>query len=527
MNTVRRACTALVALGAVIGVAGCTPTPERAEPSVVALHEPDAPLTVVDEADAAAAAIATSAALFASSPVAVVGSTSDLPESSEIAVELGVPLLLAPTTSSGEDGGAVPSASPTSTTPPVGDGAALLAELDRLGVTDVVSVGTTGDGDGGSGDADADLGDRRIVHVEGSSAASDAADELPDVEAPAEPSGVVALVTDVDGAPAATARAAGATVLPLPAADPNPQRSPDAIDALHTADGAPVLAIGPEFAASDALDWQVRTARTGVQLPGGGQVLFPDRMLVALYGKPDSPTLGVLGEQPIDATVERAAKVASTYDALTDRTVMPALEIITTLASGAPTPDGDYSSEPEAADLVPWVEAAGAAGQYVILDLQPGRDTFPKQLDEYRSLLEYPWVGLALDPEWRLDANQHHLVDIGQVEANEVNQVIDELAAICDEHDLPPKLLVLHQFRNDMILHRERVEVDRPEVSVLFHVDGNGTQPAKQATWKALREGASEAAWGWKNFIDEDAPMLTPEQTMTEVVPAPDLVSYQ
>lgn len=30
----------------------------------------------------------------------------------------------------------------------------------------------------------------------------------------------------------------------------------------------------------------------------------------------------------------------------------------------------------------------------------------------------------------------------------------------------------------------------------------------------------------WKNFDDEDFPMLTPEQT-TAVTPVPDLVSYQ
>ncbi|MCP2370538.1 voltage-gated potassium channel Kch [Agromyces terreus] len=473
---------------------------------------PERPLTVIDEADAAAAAIATSAAMFDASPVAVVApdAEAELAAGSKVATELGVPLLLEPSSA----GDAADDAAD-----------ALADELDRLGVTRVVAIGP--DDHTGSASDDAGYGERDVVRVAGDDAPADAVDALPDFDAATTPAAAVVLVTDDDSAPAATARAARAIVEALPADDPNPQHSPDAIEALHAADGAPALAIGPEFAASDALDWQVRTARTGAQLPGGGQVLFPDRMLVAAYGRPDSPSLGILGEQPLDATITRAAALAATYDDLTDRTVLPALEIITTVASGAPTPDGDYSGESEPEDLVPWIEAAGAAGQYVVLDLQPGHDTFPQQLDEYRSLLAYPWVGLALDPEWRLDPGQRHLVDIGQVEASEVNEVIDRLAAICDEHDLPPKLLVLHQFRNDMILHREQIDVGRPEVDVLFHVDGNGTQPAKQATWNTLREGAPPAAWGWKNFIDEDAPMLTPEQTMREVSPAPDLVSYQ
>jgi hypothetical protein len=33
--------------------------------------------------------------------------------------------------------------------------------------------------------------------------------------------------------------------------------------------------------------------------------------------------------------------------------------------------------------------------------------------------------------------------------------------------------------------------------------------------------------WGWKNFYDEDAPMLTPAQTADQVDPFPQLISYQ
>ena len=85
---------------------------------------------------------------------------------------------------------------------------------------------------------------------------------------------------------------------------------------------------------------------------------------------------------------------------------------------------------------------------------------------------------------------------------------------------------MLHQFRSDMIEDRAGVDVGRPEVTVLIHADGQGSQPEKQATWKRLRTGAPDVAWGWKNFYDEDAPMLTPEQTMM-VEPVPDLITYQ
>jgi len=34
-------------------------------------------------------------------------------------------------------------------------------------------------------------------------------------------------------------------------------------------------------------------------------------------------------------------------------------------------------------------------------------------------------------------------------------------------------------------------------------------------------------SWGWKNFYDEDHPMLTPDQTIAQVIPRPNLISYQ
>jgi hypothetical protein len=79
-----------------------------------------------------------------------------------------------------------------------------------------------------------------------------------------------------------------------------------------------------------------------------------------------------------------------------------------------------------------------------------------------------------------------------------------------------------------MITDRARLDTGRPELAVVLHADGQGGQPAKQSTWRTLRTGApAGVAWGWKNFLDEDRPVLTPEQTVRDVVPLPDLVTYQ
>jgi len=95
-------------------------------------------------------------------------------------------------------------------------------------------------------------------------------------------------------------------------------------------------------------------------------------------------------------------------------------------------------------------------------------------------------------------------------------------------HDLPPKVLTLHQFRTSMVRDRERLDTSLDEVQWLVHADGQGRQGDKQATWRALQKDLPDGVWlGWKNFEDEDAPMLTPEQTMTQVDPTPWFISYQ
>ena len=207
---------------------------------------------------------------------------------------------------------------------------------------------------------------------------------------------------------------------------------------------------------------------------------------------------------------------------------MPTLEIIVTIASAQAGADNDYSSEVAIETIEPLVDLAEEHGLYVVLDLQPGRTDFLTQAKMYEELLTRPHVGLALDPEWRLRPDEVHLRQIGHVGIDEVNEVVTWLADLTREHDLPQKVLVLHMFQNRMIPDVDQVDQSRDEVEVLIHVDGQGAQPDKQATWRTLQHYApSVKNWGWKNFYDEDTPMLSPEETMAQVDPLPDFISYQ
>ncbi|MDE0117192.1 MAG: hypothetical protein OXT07_11300 [bacterium] len=285
--------------------------------------------------------------------------------------------------------------------------------------------------------------------------------------------------------------------------------------------------VGPGLG-EDAV-WQLEAIRRGHQIPGGGLLMFGsgfDRRLVAIYGHPSGPGLGVLGEQSPAGGVERLRSIAQAYGA-DGSVILPAFEIIATVASAGAGGDGDYSAMTARDAIRPWIETAAANNMYVVLDLQPGRTDFLTQAKVYEEFLRLPHVGLALDPEWRLKPHQVHLEQVGTVEAAEINQVAAWLAGIVREQALPQKLLIVHQFQTSMIANRQHIDTP-PELAVLIQMDGQGSMRAKYASWNTLtsKPDAGRFHWGWKNFYDEDFPNATPDQVL-ELTPTPEFVSFQ
>ena len=268
-------------------------------------------------------------------------------------------------------------------------------------------------------------------------------------------------------------------------------------------------------------------AASTAELPGGGRTLFPGHLLVALYGRPGMSGLGALGQQDIPASIERVKELAAKYASLSRVPVLPTFEVIATVASSGAGDDGNYSDESSIADLRPTVDAATAAGLYVVLDLQPGRTDFLTQARRYSELLRQPNVGLALDPEWRLKPDQRHLQQIGSVSAGEINETSAWLADLTAKAGLPQKLLLLHQFTLSMIKNESTLDLSHPELATIIQMDGQGSPDSKQNTWDAITGVAPDGMrFGWKNFYKMDTPTLSPTDTMSKK-PTPVLVSYE
>ena len=116
------------------------------------------------------------------------------------------------------------------------------------------------------------------------------------------------------------------------------------------------LALGRQWGSNEDFQARAALAENG-ELPGGGGLVFPGRRMVALYGHPYGPELGVMGEQDPAAAVALAQQFAAEYQPLEAQPVIPAFEVIASVASEFPGEDGNYSNETPVEDLVPYVDA--------------------------------------------------------------------------------------------------------------------------------------------------------------------------
>jgi hypothetical protein len=108
---------------------------------------------------------------------------------------------------------------------------------------------------------------------------------------------------------------------------------------------------------------------------------------------------------------------------------------------------------------------------------------------------------------------------------SQVNAVQRYLASLVREHALPQKLLVVHQFRADMLTHSEPWQ-DAPEVARVINFDGWGHLDEKLEKYGQYATADYAEHAGIKLFEGWDAPMLTPAQVLA-LPRQPDLVVYQ
>ncbi len=293
---------------------------------------------------------------------------------------------------------------------------------------------------------------------------------------------------------------------------------------------APVAVTQPVVASASPTPAPSPTLKPVPYLPRGGHSIFPQHMVVMAYGTAGTGVLGLLGEVPPDQAAKRLEAGSVQWAKASGRKVLPAFELITSVAQRSPGPDGRYSRGLPHADVQRYLDAARKAKMLLVLDFQPGRADVLDQVKQYERFLLQPEVGIAIDPEWVLKPGQLPGRQIGSLDAATLNRVSAYLSGLVSKHRLPEKVFLLHQFKTYMLPDREKV-VDRFGLATVFHVDGFGPRHAKKQTYDLLSSKTGvipggRVTNGYKLFIDEDVPLQTAAEVMRHT-PRPELVSYQ
>lgn len=246
--------------------------------------------------------------------------------------------------------------------------------------------------------------------------------------------------------------------------------------------------------------------------------------LVAFYGSPTGPGLGILGSLPREQMHQQLlTTVADFIPLMPGRTVLPTYHMIVTVATQNPP---YYHSNVDLALIEEWVQAAEERETAVILDIQPSHGDIIQQVNRIRHLLYHPHVHLALDPEYAMQPGQVPLVNIGSLYANTINAIQADLNQIAQEigHN---RVLILHQFTDSMLPDKANIQLF-PHVEIVIDGDGVGSAAAKIRNYTQYTTEPAFHYGGFKLYPrDGDVPLLTPAEIMNQLSPPPVLVIYQ
>jgi hypothetical protein len=271
--------------------------------------------------------------------------------------------------------------------------------------------------------------------------------------------------------------------------------------------------------------WPVKTV-----YPDVGAIL-PFKRIVAYYGNFYSKQMGVLGEYPPDQVLAMLASTTQMWAAVDPTTpTIPAIQYIAVVAQGTAGADGKYILRMPDDQIDQALSMANQVHGLLILDVQVGLSTLQQELPQLQKYLQMPQVELAIDPEFSMKYGNPPGTVIGTFDASDINYAAEYLASLVRANKLPPKVLIVHRFTEDMVTNYKNIQ-PLPEVQIVMDMDGWGSQAKKENTYQRVIEDQPVQFTGIKLFYKADLKppstgMLTPAQVM-KLLPTPVYIQYQ
>ncbi|GAB3529925.1 hypothetical protein GCM10027443_09800 [Pontibacter brevis] len=263
-------------------------------------------------------------------------------------------------------------------------------------------------------------------------------------------------------------------------------------------------------------------------LPGA---ILPQKRIIAYYGNLLSKRMGILGELPPDQMLQKLDEEIAKWEEADPQTpVQPALHAIVVTAQGHPSAGGKYRLRMADKMIDDVLEIAKKRDAIVFLDIQVGHSTLQEEIPALEKYLKLPHVHLGIDPEFSMKRGAVPGRRIGTYDAEDINYATKYLADLTKEHNLPPKILVVHRFTQGMVTNYKNIKL-RPEVQVVMHMDGWGGPVLKKDSYRAYIQKELVQFTGFKIFYKNDLKrppgrLMTPDELLA-LEPKPLYIQYQ
>ncbi len=269
---------------------------------------------------------------------------------------------------------------------------------------------------------------------------------------------------------------------------------------------------------------------TKAPYPKAGAIL-PFKRIIAYYGNFYSTHMGVLGEYPAPQMLSMLKAEKAKWEAADPSTpVVPAIDYIALTAQGSPGKQGYYMLRMPDTEIDKAVALANQVNGIVILDVQVGLSNLQRELPMLDKYLAMSNVHLAIDPEFSMKDGAKPGSEIGTFSSSDVNYAAQHLATLVQENDVPPKVLIVHRFTENMVTGYQNIK-SLPEVQIVMDMDGWGDPAKKLNTYQRYVASQPVEFTGFKLFYKNDLKppstrMLTPKELL-KLTPQPLFIQYQ
>lgn len=255
--------------------------------------------------------------------------------------------------------------------------------------------------------------------------------------------------------------------------------------------------------------------------------LLAENQAVVFYGTPLARGLGILGQFEGADAADRVRRQAELFDQLNGdgRGAFGVMDLIYAVVQDQPTSNGLFLSYMPDDVVNAYIGHAEAHGVQVMLDLQIGRGDVLEEVRKIERFLVNPRVHVAIDPEYAVGRDGWPLATPGTIDGHQINAVQDYVASLVAAHNLPPKMVVVHQYLADTIRNGEAVR-DVPNVDLVLNYDGFGAIGEKDKKYRYFSSQPHAQHPGYNIFLQLDERVLS-EQELMQLEPLPDVVFYQ